>query len=170
MEPTRFSLYLLVSEVLESLSPLAGRKHIVLENSMPDSELVINADRGRMMQILVNLVGNAIKTAAANGHISVRAKDVGEEIMVEVEDDGPSIESGEIKKIFGRFDCIKKQLRSDEVGSVLGLPIVKELVEMHGGYIWVESREERGNNFCFALPKADVQEPVVSAAVQDEMY
>ena len=170
LEPTRFSLNLLVSEVLESLSPLAGRKHIVLENSMPDSELVINADRGRMMQILVNLVGNAVKTAAANGHISVRAKDVGKEIMVEVEDDGPSIENGEIKKIFGRFGCIKKQLSSGEEGSVLGLPIVKELVEMHGGYIWVESREEKGNNFCFVLPKPDVQKPVVSAAVQDEMY
>jgi PAS domain S-box-containing protein len=168
LELTEHSINSLVSEALEALSPLAGRKNIVLESSMPDSELVINADRGRMMQILINLVGNAIKTVDAGGRINVQAKDAGKEIVVEVEDDGPSIESGEIKKIFDRFDRIEKQLSSDEEGTVLGLPIVKELVEMHGGYIWVESREKRGNNFCFALPKAEVQEPVVSAAVEDE--
>ncbi len=153
LEPTRLDLNLLIPEVLEGLSPLAGRKHITLENSACDCELVIEADRDRMIQILTNLVSNAIKTAAENGHISIRAKDAGKEIVVEVEDDGPSIESGEIKKIFDRFDRIKKQLHYDEKGSVLGLPIAKKLVEMHGGYIWVESREERGNNFCFALPK-----------------
>ncbi|UCE98933.1 MAG: PAS domain S-box protein [Planctomycetota bacterium] len=166
---TRLNLNSLISEVLEMLSPLASRKHIELEQSIPDYELVINADRDRMMQILTNLLSNAIKIVVANGHISVRVKDVGKEIVVEVEDDGPSIESGEVKRIFDRFDRIKKQLSSEEEESILGLPIVKELVEMHGGYIWVESREERGNNFCFALPKPDVEKAVVSAAGTDEV-
>lgn len=166
LELTKLDLNLLISEVLEELSPLAAQKHIALENSTRDCELVINADCRRMMQILTNLVGNAIKTVAAKGHIKVRAKDAGKEIVVEVQDDGPSVESGEIKKIFDRFDRIKKQLHCDEKGSVLSLPIVKELVEMHGGYIWVESKEGGGNNFCFALPKPKAQKQVVSAAVK----
>jgi len=92
LELTDFSLRSVVSEVIEALSPLAAGKDIELKSFMPDSELVIDADRDKIVRVLTNLVSNAIKTVPPNGHVGVRVKDVGSEIAVEVQDDGPSIE------------------------------------------------------------------------------
>jgi signal transduction histidine kinase len=161
LELTDFSLRSVVSEVIEALSPLAAGKDIELKSFMPDSELVIDADRDKIVRVLTNLVSNAIKTVPPNGHVGVRVKDVGSEIAVEVQDDGPSIESSEIDRIFNRLDQIRRQLRyGKEEDLALGLPIAKELLEMHGGCIWAESGDGQGNNFCFTLPKSGVREEV----------
>ena len=137
---------------------LAAERDIELQSSTPDSELIIDADYNRIMQVLTNLVSNAIETCSAGGHISVRVKDVSSEIAVEVQDDGPSIKSSETEIIFNRFARIEKQLHhGKEQKLALGLPIAKELVEMHGGCIWVESEDGQGNNFYFTLPKAGIQ-------------
>lgn len=127
---------------------------------MPDSEPVIDADRDKIVQVLTNLVSNAIETVPPNGHVGVRVKDIGNEIAVEVQDDGPTIGSSKIDKIFNLFVQIKEQLRSGEEDLTLGLPLVKQLVEMHGGCIWAESGDGQGNNFCFTLPKSGVREEV----------
>jgi signal transduction histidine kinase len=92
----------------------------------------------------------------------VRAEDLGNEITVEVQDDGPTIENGRMNRIFNRFDQIKTQLRAGREDLSLALPIARELVEMHGGWIWAESRDGRGNSFCFTLPKPSVQAVVAS--------
>jgi len=115
-----------VSEVVEVLSPFAAEKNIDLESFVPDSELVVNADYDRTVQVLTNLINNAIKSAPSNGYISVRVKDIGNQITVEVQDDGPSIGSGEIDKIFNLFAQIKGQLRSDKEDLALGLPIATQ--------------------------------------------
>jgi signal transduction histidine kinase len=83
-----------------------------------------------------------------------------------VQDDGPSIGSGEIDKIFNLSAQTKRQRRSDKEDLALGLPIAKQLVEMHGGCIWAETGDERGNSFCFTLPKSGIQEETASAAVK----
>ncbi len=169
LELTELSLGSVVSEVIEALSPLAAEKDIELESFMPDSELVIEADRDKIVRVLTNLVSNAIKTVPPNGHIGVRVKDIGSEIAVEVQDDGPSIESNEINKIFNRLDQIREHLRyGKEEGLALGLLIAKELLETHGGCIWAESGDGQGNNFCFTLPKSGVQEEVSTAAKAGE--
>ena len=164
---TEFALRSVVSEVVETLSPLAVEKNIDLESFAPDSELVVNADYDRIVQVLTNLINNAIKSAPSNSYISVRVKDIGNQITVEVQDDGPSIGSGEIDKIFNLSAQIKGQLHSDKEDLALGLPIAKQLVEMHGGCIWAENGDERGNSFCFTLPKFGIQEEVASAAVKE---
>jgi len=161
LELTELNLCSVVSEVVGALSPFAAERHIELESFLPDSELVVNADRNRIMQALTNLINNAIESTPSNGRISVRAKDIGNRIAVEVEDNGPSIESNETDKIFSRFAQIKKQVHSGkEKDFALGLPIAKELVEMHGGCIWAQSGDGQGNNLCFTLPKAGIQEEV----------
>lgn len=96
----------------------------------------------------------------------MQVKDVGNEIAVEVQDDGPTIESSEIDKIFNLFTQIKEQLRSGEEDWALGLPLAKQLVEMHGGCIWAESGDERGNIFCFTLPKSSIGEELSCAAAK----
>ena len=169
LKRAEFSFCSAVSQVLKALAPLAAEKNIELKSFMPDCELVVNADYDRMVQVLTNLISNSINSVPANGHISVRVKDAGNEIVVEVQDDGPSIESSEIDKIFNRFAQIERWLRTDEEDLALGLPIAKELLQMQGGCVWVESADaSRGNNFCFTLPKASVREAVASAAVEGE--
>jgi PAS domain S-box-containing protein len=162
LETTELDLRSVVTEVVETLSTLAAEKDIELESSLPDSELVVNADRDKITQVLTNLISNSINSVPANGHISVRAEDLGNEITVEVQDDGPTIETGRMNRIFNRFDQIKTQLRAGREELMLALPIARELVEMHGGWIWAESRDGRGNSFCFTLPKPNLQPAAAS--------
>jgi len=163
LEMTELGICPIVSEVVEVLSPLAAEKGIELESSMPDYELVVNADRDKITQVLTNIIGNSINSIPENGHINVRVRDTGNEITLEVEDDGPSIESSELNRIFNRFDQIRKQLRAGSEELSLGLPIARELVEMHSGWIWAESKDKRGNSFCFTLPKPHANVQAVAA-------
>ena len=167
LELTELNLGSVVCEVVEALSSLAAEKGIELETLLPDSELVANADHNRIRQVLSNLIENSIRVTPVNGHIRVQVKDVGDELVVEVQDDGPSIEAERIDKIFDRFAQIEELVHwRQEEQLALGLPIAKELVEMHGGRIWAESGEGQGNNFRFTLPKAGTQKEAacISAA------
>ncbi len=168
LEMAEFSFSSVASEVVETLSPLAVEKEIELENDLPDSELDINADRDKITQVLTNLITNSINSVPAGSHISVRASDLGNKITVEVRDDGPAIETGRMSRIFNRFDQIKEQLRTSSEDLSLALPTARELVEMHGGWIWAESRDGRGNSFCFTLPKSGVQPAAVSAQKESQ--
>jgi len=166
LELTQFSFRSVISQVIEALSPLANEKDIELASFVPDSELVINADRQRIAQVLTNLIGNAINLTPPKGHISVRVRDVDNEITVEVQDSAPVIKSNQIEEVFNPFVQIEEQLRSGkEDAAAMGLPIAKELVQMHGGQIWGENRGERGNSLCFTLPKSGIREEV-SVAVK----
>ena len=156
----QFGLGSAATQVVEALSPLAVEKNIELKSFMPDSELAVNADYDRIAQVLTNLVSRAIKFSSANGHISVRVKDAGNELTVEIEDDSPPLERNEIHRIINHPDWIKEQFHAGREDLALGLRIAKELVEMHGGRIWTESSNRQGNKFCFNLPKSDVQQEV----------
>jgi PAS domain S-box-containing protein len=166
LEMTELSLRSVVSEVIETLSPLAAERGVELESSVPDYELVVNADRDKITQALTNLVSNSINSVPSNSHVKVWVKDLDNEITVEVEDDGPSIEGSEPNKIFNRFAQIRKQFRAGKEELSLALPIAKELVEMHGGWIWAEDRDGRGNSYCFILPKHGVDSAVASTAAE----
>jgi len=162
LEKDEIALCSLISEVVEILLPIAAEKNIALESSLPDSELIVNADRDKISQVLINLITNSINSIPENGHINVRAEDLGNEITIEVQDDGPTIKTGEMNKIFNRFDQIRKQLRAGSEELSLALPIARELVELHGGWIWAEGRDNKGNNFCFTLPKSNAPPLTVS--------
>ena len=168
LELTEINLRSVVCDVVAALSSSAAEKGIELESSIPDSELIVNADYNRIMQVLSNLVKNSIRATPSNGHISVRVKDNSNEIVVEVQDDAPNIGGDKINKIFDRSAQIKELVHQwQEEELALGLPIAKELVEMHGGRIWAESTDGQGNSFCFTLPKADVRKeaaPVAAAS------
>jgi signal transduction histidine kinase len=98
----------------------------------------------------------------------MRVTDADDKITVEVQDDGPSIESSEVDKIFNRLDQIRRQLGSGKEDLTLGLPIAKELLETQGGSIWAEGGDGQGNNFCFTLPKPGVREKVSTSAKAGE--
>jgi PAS domain S-box-containing protein len=148
----QFDVRSAISETVRVLSLLANEKDIELKTFLPDCELVINADRDRIEQTLINLISNAIKFAPHGGHICVRAKWLDSTVAVEIEDDGPGIEASDIDKIFDRFVQIEKQIGPGEQGTGLGLSIAKELVEMHGGRIEVDSELGRSTTFTVLLP------------------
>ena len=123
---------------------------------------VVIADRGEMVQVLQNLLGNAIKYGGAAPHIRAEAVRRGDEWEISVCDDGPGIDARHHDRI---FVLLQRLHRQDEVeGTGMGLAICKKIVEAHGGRIWVESEAGEGARFTFALPAAEparVREPGV---------
>lgn len=160
LSPQQFSLTTMLSEALDAFAPLAAERNIQLKNLSGDSELVINADQDRIAQVLVNLLSRAIKFSSPGAEVSVRAKDAGHELCVEIADDTPPLERNEIHRIVHRSDWIKEQFHAGHEDLALGLRIAKELVEMHGGRIWAESSEAKKNLFCFTVPKSAVRKKI----------
>jgi len=168
LKRAEFGFQLLIGQVVKELLPVAAEKSVELKSFTPDYELVVYADYNRIKQSLANLIKRAIKSVSANGHINVQVTDAGNEITVQIQDDGPVIDGKEIHKIFNRYNWVKEQLNSRQEDLAFGLPIAKELVEMHGGRVWAKSAEGQGNNFCFTLPKSGVrQEAAIAAAPAD---
>jgi signal transduction histidine kinase len=152
---------------LESLSPVAAEKGVVLETSVAETDLIVSAEPGRLKQILSNLISNAITVTDSNGRVTVHVRDVNNEVVVEVKDEGPAVESEATDRIFSRCAALRSPAHCDEDGcSVLALPLTKELVEIFGGCIWAEGGEGKGKSVCFVLPKAADREGAVCATAQ----
>jgi CheY-like chemotaxis protein/anti-sigma regulatory factor (Ser/Thr protein kinase) len=111
----------------------------------------IICDQDRIMQVLINLISNAVKFTV-KGSVTCRAYRSGGEIEVSVSDTGVGINSEDKEKIFGKFKQAGDSLIDKPQGTGLGLPISKEIVEHHGGSIWVESKKGSGSTFIFTLP------------------
>jgi signal transduction histidine kinase len=138
----------LLREGLEMLRPLAARKDLKLD-AMTSGNLPVQCDRERVLQILSNLVGNAIKFTPDGGSIFIEAQATGREARFSVRDTGEGISEEELPRIFDRFWQAQKTNRT---GIGLGLSIAKGLVEAHGGHLWVESKLGVGTTFFFTLP------------------
>ena len=149
---TKFDLQAEIHKVLNRLFPLTEEKNIELKLHSSVCELFISADRSRISQVLTELVDNAIKFTQENGNISVSAQQIDNEACIQVCDDGLGIDSSEVDKIFDRFVQMKKMIGAGEHGIGLGLSIVKELVELHGGRIEILSTLGRGTTVTVFLP------------------
>jgi signal transduction histidine kinase len=127
---------------------LASSKSVELEITPPDEPLVLRVDERRTTQVACNLLSNALKFSSTGDRVHFRAwRDGGEAIFV-VEDAGPGIAAEVQERIFDQFF----RAGSDQEGTGLGLPLAKQLVELHGGRIWLESAPGHGSRFFFALP------------------
>jgi len=138
------------SEVMDTMRPLADKKSHILVHRAPQG-LSVRADGTRLKQILMNLVGNAIKFTPEGGHIELAARRVGEFVRVEVRDSGPGIPPEEQERIFDAFYRLRRSEKAAE-GTGLGLAITQRLVQLHGGELGVESRVGSGSCFYFTLP------------------
>ena len=133
--------------------PLADAKPLTLEIEFPDALPRILADAGRVVQVVSNVVGNAVKFTPAGGQIRVRAAAAGDDVRIEVADTGPGLPADQLPHVFDRFWQAR---RTGRVGIGLGLAIAKGIVEAHGGHIGVESEEGKGSRFFFTFPRADL--------------
>ena len=164
MKAGRVSMGGLVHEVVETLRPVAAEKAIALDATTPEPSIMVWADRDKINQVLMNLIGNAIKFTPIQGRVTISASRNGEgNVQVSVSDTGPGVPPDESEKIFEKFYQITEAEGTKPKGTGLGLAICKSLVALHGGKIWVEPKPTGGSIFCFTLPAAisvDAKPPV----------
>jgi PAS domain S-box-containing protein len=141
----------LVEETLEMFRPVASDKKLRLEGHSIEG-LFASADRERILQVISNLVGNAVKFAPEAGSIEISATRSEREVLFSISDNGPGISPEAMPYIWRRY----WQAKREGGGVGLGLAIAKALVEAHGGRIWAESAVGAGSTFHFTLPLADV--------------
>jgi PAS domain S-box-containing protein len=151
----------IAQEACQHFVEAAHDKNVRLDCSVQDGTPEVMIDRGRIAQVLSNLIGNALKFTPAGGYIEVRVAPQDEHtVLVSVRDTGPGIAAENLEQI---FDAFWQAPRAARLGSGLGLTISRGIVQLHGGRIWAESREGTGSTFQFTLPIAD-QEPQQIAA------
>ena len=143
----------LITEVSENFRPVAEKKPVDLEISRIDADLTVWVDRDRIIQVLNNLIGNAVKFTAPQGKVTIAVQRNGAGwVQVSVADTGPGISAEQAEKIFDEFYQIPQPGGPKAKGMGLGLTIAKKLVERHGGKIWVQSEPAKGSTFFFTLP------------------
>lgn len=148
----------LVRTVLKRLSPAAAARGVDLR-SEPLPELPsIKGDEDRLLQVLSNIVSNALSYTSDGGAVTLSARRVGDEIRIAVRDTGVGIAPEHLPRIFDRFYRVDESRSRRAGGSGIGLTIAKQLVEAHGGKIWVESGGlHKGSTFYFTLPVRSLQ-------------
>jgi PAS domain S-box-containing protein len=145
-----FDVTSLIKELEVFFEPIARKQHNCIQLHQPNNALLINADKGKVKQILTNLINNACKFTQ-NGTIAISASAFPGYIQISVIDTGIGIPEEYLDKIFERF----LQAKNKDIlhnGTGLGLSICKKYLELMGGEIWVESKEDFGSTFTFTLP------------------
>jgi Na+/proline symporter/signal transduction histidine kinase len=147
-----FSMVELAEDAFQSIEPLAKIKNIDFKLIHPNSSLLLHADKDLLRQVMINLLGNAVKFTNEDGHIEFILTDNHDEIVVTVKDNGKGIPKVDQPFLFDKFFQARNQTVKKPEGSGLGLAISKKIVIMHGGKIWVESEEGKGSRFMFLIP------------------
>jgi Na+/proline symporter/signal transduction histidine kinase len=146
-----------VREAADSMTALFAEKRVALELDGCETGLVVLADRDRLMQVLVNLLSNALKfVPAEGGRVKVGAGGTASEVRVSVTDNGPGIQIEDQEVIFDKFRQgagTTDVLTDKPQGTGLGLPISRQIIEYFNGRLWVESQPGAGARFVFTLPR-----------------
>ena len=144
----------IIERAVEAVEPIAQRDGFELDSEADDVELV--ADGERLLQVIVNLVSNALKFSPKGGKVKLVAKETETGVEVTVTDQGPGISTEQQERIFQRFERIDRPGQKQVEGSGLGLAISKEIVEQHGGSIGVRSVEGQGSTFFSSFPRSQM--------------
>ena len=154
-----YAIESLVETVRAATESLAQNKKLALKKEVAESLPIGLGDEQRLTQVLLNLVGNAIKFTDA-GEVRVTAKAVNGHFNVSVTDTGPGLPEEHKARIFEQFHQVDSSNTKAKRGTGLGLAIAKQIVEMHGGHIWVESTLGNGSTFQMELPtRTELQQP-----------
>ncbi|MFH1829587.1 MAG: ATP-binding protein [Pseudomonadota bacterium] len=140
----------LINEILKTYEIEFSRKKLALKTDIAQNVQPILADRDKLSQVFINLLNNAIKFTPEGGTITVKSMQTESEARFEISDTGHGIAEEYYEKIFDKFERITAEKQE---GTGLGLPIAKDIVNLHGGRIWVESKIGKGSKFIVILPK-----------------
>ena len=150
LEPQPVMLRRLVGSVVDDIARRTRIHRILVD--FPDDFPIIDADASRVSQVLRNLLDNAIKYSPDGGLVVVRGEAHAGEVTISVADQGIGIAPEHLNRLFERFFRVRSGLGDRVVGSGLGLPIARTIVESHGGQIWAESQPGEGTTLYFTLP------------------
>jgi len=157
-------LAIVVDAALTTLRPQIARKHLQATTALDPTVTVIWADGIRLKQILYNLLSNAVKFTPEGGQIRVESRRINYELELAVVDTGPGIATEEQAKLFQEFTQLENAREIGATGTGLGLALVKRLVELHGGHVWVESEVGKGSRFIVRLPLRQADAAVTDGA------
>ena len=151
-----YNIVNVVEEVTMSIKPYVDSKNISLLFDTNVEEKIIACDPLMMERIMLNLLSNAIKFTDNNGYIMVDVEEKEESVVITVKDTGIGIREDKIKEIFDRFIQVNKTTIREHEGSGIGLSLVKALVEMHKGKIYIKSEYGKGSEFIIELPNKKI--------------
>ncbi len=149
LNKTDFKIYELAHLVYEELLPLAMNKEIDFSINCEDKDMEIFADRNELRRVICNLCGNAINYTHEHGKVTISIKNEGADLIFSVSDNGDGIPAEDIPNMFQRFSQGTSKKRSSGTG--LGLYLSRQIIESHGGKIWLESVLNKGSDFSFLL-------------------
>jgi Na+/proline symporter/signal transduction histidine kinase len=150
---TEVDLREVIRDALNATHRLVAEKQIRIDQSIPERVPTIVGDRDRLIQVMINLISNAVKFCPdGNGRIGIGLDAAPDHVRVAVSDNGIGISVKDRETIFQEFRQIKHALKGRPSGSGLGLTITRRIVDYHGGRIWVESEPGKGATFFFTLP------------------
>ena len=152
---TNFNIYNLVEQVYNELQPLAQSKEIEFKIECTNKDLTVNADRSEIRRVICNLCGNAINYTQNGGRVIITLKNEGNDLIFSVSDNGSGIPQEDIPNMFQRFSQGTSKKRS--TGTGLGLYLSRQIIESHGGKIWLESTLNKGSEFSFLLTDSVIQ-------------
>ncbi len=152
---TNFNMYNLVEQVYNELQPLAQTKEIEFKIECTNKDLTVNADRSEIRRVICNLCGNAINYTQNGGRVVITLKNEGNDLIFSVSDNGSGIPQEDIPNMFQRFSQGTSKKRS--TGTGLGLYLSRQIIESHGGKIWLESALNKGSEFSFLLTDSVIQ-------------
>ena len=142
----------LIKRALAEITPLVEAKRIKLENEVEATLMPVRIDPERILQVLRNLLGNAVKFTPNGGLVRIAAKPADGKLAISVKDSGPGIAAESLTSIFEKFNQGSRQSSYTRQGTGLGLAIAKTIITTHGGKIWAESELGKGSTFVFVLP------------------
>ncbi len=149
----------LIQTVTARLGPLFEAKGVHLQTELPERLPDVLGDEDRLTQVLVNIVGNALKYTPVGGRVTISARQQGEAVILAVQDTGIGLSAEHLPHVFTRFYRVDKSRARASGGSGIGLTIARSIIEAHGGKIWVESAGVgKGSTFFFTLPTAGHQD------------
>ena len=141
----------LIQQAIDLLKSQAQKQQIVLQNNA--SSLELWADRDRIMQTLINLIGNAIKFSAPDSTVEITCERESDRVLFAIKDRGRGIPQNKLEAIFERFQQVDASDSRKKGGTGLGLAICRHIVRQHGGEIWVQSVYGKGSTFFFTIPQ-----------------
>ncbi|MCK5267805.1 MAG: PAS domain-containing protein [Spirochaetes bacterium] len=157
IHPEPASVADMLSEAGEGLLPWAQKRELTLIVRLPSPDIYAMADHQRIVQVLTNLISNAVKSTPKGGTVTVaasQAQDRDHKVIIGVKDTGKGIKKEDLKKVFDKFVQLGASSEPYE-GVGLGLSIVNEFVKLHGGKVWANSELGKGSTFYFTLPMSE---------------
>ena len=149
LNKSEFDIYELAEQVYNELKPLSDTKNIDFAIDCADTKILINADKSELRRVICNLCGNAINYTPEGGKVVITIKQEALDLIFSVSDTGCGIPTEDIPNMFQRFSQGTSKKRS--AGTGLGLYLSRQIIESHGGKIWLESKVDKGSEFSFIL-------------------